>query len=156
MKPIHVLEWRGKKEFFSKDQHACLIDAIKIAERETSGEIRLYVESECPYQEPVERAKEIFFKLKMQESEEHNASLIYVAVKHKQAAVYGDTGIHQKVGEKYWKEILENMFLHFRENRIFEGICLGIADLGLALMSYFPFDKEKYKNGLPDEIVFGK
>jgi uncharacterized membrane protein len=144
------------KEFFTQEQNERLVDAIKMAEKETSGEIRLLVESKCPLKEPVKRVKELFFKLKMQKSEQHNATLIYVAIKHKQAAVFGDDGIHLKVGEKYWQDVLAKMFVHFRKEKLVDGICNGIEELGQALKFYFTYDKDTDKNVLPDKIVFGK
>ena len=148
--------WQKRKEFFTQEQNERLVDAIKMAEKETSGEIRLYVESKSPAKEPVDRAKELFLKLKMDKSQLHNATLIYVAVKHRQAAVYGDDGIHREVGEKYWQDVLAKMFLHFRQEKLVDGICNGIEELGQALKFYFPYNKDTDKNVLPDEIVFRK
>ena len=146
-----------QKEFFTDAQHQRLVSAIKMAEKETSGEIRLYVESKSPSsKELVDRAREIFFQLKMDKSELHNATLIYVAVNDRQATVYGDDGIHQKVGVQYWQDVLGKMLHHFKQGKLTDGICLGIEDLGQALKSHFPYDKNTDKNSLPDEIVFGK
>ena len=145
-----------QKDFFTKEQNQRLVDAIKIAEKETSGEIRLFVESKSNFKEPVDRAREIFFKLKMDKSEQHNATLIYVAVKNRQAVVFGDDGIHRAVGEKYWQDVLAKMLLHFRQEKLVDGICNGIEELGQALKYYFPYDKNTDKNVLPDEIVLGK
>ena len=82
--------------------------------------------------------------------------MIYIAVKDKQAAVYGDEGIHQKVGKKYWEDVVVKMLLHFRQEKLADGIIHGIDDLGKALQFYFPYDNKTDKNELPDEIVFGK
>jgi uncharacterized membrane protein len=148
--------WQKQKEFFTEEQNQRLVNAIKMAEKETSGEIRLYIESKNPSKIPVDRAKQLFFQLKMDKSDQHNATLIYVAVKHRQAAVYGDDGIHREVGEKYWQDVLAKMLLHFKQRKLTDGICLGIEDLGKALKFYFPYDKDTDKNSMPDEIVFGK
>jgi uncharacterized membrane protein len=146
-----------QKEFFTDEEHQRLVDAIKMAEKETSGEIRLYVESKSPSsKEPVNRAKELFFQLKMDKSEQHSATLIYVAANNRQAAVYGDESIHKKVGEQYWQGVLTKMLHHFKQGKLVDGLCIGIEDLGQALKSHFPYDKNTDKNSWPDEIVFGK
>jgi uncharacterized membrane protein len=146
-----------RKEFFTEAEHQRLVDAIKMAEKETSGEIRLYLESKSPSsKEPVDRAKELFFQLKMDKSDQHNGILIYVAENNRQAAVYGDKGIHEKVGEEYWQVVLAKMLHHFKQEKLADGICLGIVDLGQALKSHFPNNNNTGKNSLPDEIVFGK
>jgi uncharacterized membrane protein len=145
-----------QKEFFTDEEHQRLVDAIKMAEKETSGEIRLYVESKSKSKEPIDRARKLFLQLKMDKSEQHNAILIYVAANNRQAAVYGDEGIHQKVGEKYWQGVLAKMLHHFKQEKLTHGICLGIEDLGQALKSHFPYNNNTDKNSLPDEIIFGK
>lgn len=148
--------WQKKKEFFTEEEKKQLIDAIKKAEHRTSGEVRVFVESKCRYVNAVDRAQEIFFSMKMNETELRNATLVYVAVKDRQAAVFGDEGIHQKVGENYWKDVVSKMLLHFKQEKLADGICHGIHDLGEALQFYFPYNQSTDKNELPDEIVFGK
>lgn len=148
--------WQKKKAFFSDEEQQQLVAAIQKAEQRTSGEVRVFVEARCRYVDALDRAKQIFFQLKMQETEQRNATLIYVAIKDKQAAVFGDEGIHNKVKEQYWKEVVTRMLAHFKRQKLSDGICQGIADLGEALQTYFPFDRDTDKNELPDEIVFGR
>jgi uncharacterized membrane protein len=92
----------------------------------------------------------------MDQTDERNATLVYVAVKDKQAAIFGDQGIHQKVGDEYWKTEVLKMLQRFKHEQLAEGICLAITDLGQALQHYFPYNKDTDKNELPDEIVFGR
>ena len=146
---------RGK-EFFSEEEKQQLVGAIQKAEQQTSGEVRIFVESRCKYVDALDRAKEIFFSLKMNETEQRNGTLVYVAIKDRQAAVFGDEGIHQKVGEPYWKDTVTKMLLLFRNQKLVDGICQGIHDLGQALKQYFPYNSETDKNELPDDIVFGR
>jgi len=153
---VKIFPWQKKKEFFTEEENRQLVQAIQKAEHQTSGEVRVFVESKCRYVDAIDRAQEIFLSLKMNETESRNATLVYVAVKHKQVAVYGDEGIHQKVGEKYWREVVEKMLLHFKNQKLVEGICQGIDDLGQALKFYFPYNSDTDKNELPDEIVFGR
>jgi uncharacterized membrane protein len=153
---VAIFPWQKRKSFFNDEEEKSLVTAIQNAEQRTSGEVRVFVESRCRYMDAVDRAREIFFHLNMQQTKERNGTLIYVAVKDKQAAVYGDEGIHQKVGEKYWQDVVAKMLLHFRNEKLADGICQGIADLGEALQSYFPYDRDTDKNELPDEIVFGR
>lgn len=153
---MNIFPWQKKKEFFTVEENKQLVEAIQNAERQTSGEVRVFVESKCRFVDAIDRAREVFFSLKMNETELRNATLIYVAVKHKQVAVYGDEGIHQKVGEKYWKEVVEKMLLHFKNQKLADGICQGIHDLGEALKFHFPYNSGTDKNELPDEIVFGR
>lgn len=104
----------------------------------------------------LDRAQEIFIQTKMFETDQRNATLVYVAVKDKQAAVLGDEGIHQKVGNSYWQNEVSKMMLHFKNEKLADGICQVISDLGEALHFYFPYSSATDKNELPDEIMFGK
>jgi len=92
----------------------------------------------------------------MDKTEQRNAVLIYVALKDRQLAVFGDEGIHQKVGEEYWNKVVGEMLRSFNSNNYGEGISNCAIQIGDALKENFPFDKETDKNELPDEIVFGR
>lgn len=153
---LNIFPWQKKKDFFTEEEKKQLVDAIQKAEQQTSGEVRLYVESNCKYVDALDRAQEIFLSLKMHETELRNATLIYVAIKDRQAAVFGDEGIHQKVGAQYWKDIVSKMLFQFKNQKLVDGICQGIHDLGEALKTYFPYNSDTDKNELPDEIVFGR
>jgi uncharacterized membrane protein len=151
-----LFPWQKHKEFFSEQEKQQLVAAIQQAEQSTSGEVRVYVESKCKFVDALDRAREIFSKLGMEKTDLRNATLVYLAVKDRQAAVYGDEGIHQKVGDDYWQNVVKNMLLQFRQEKLADGVCQGIIGLGKALQTYFPYNQDTDKNELPDEIVFGK
>lgn len=148
--------WQKKREFFTVEEKLQLVAAIRKAELRTSGEIRLFIESKCRFMDAIDRAREIFLQLAMDKTDLRNATLIYIAVDDKQAAVFGDEGIHQKVRPEYWKTEVSKMLQQFRAEKLVEGICIAITDLGEALQYHFPFNSDTDKNELPDEIVFGK
>ena len=153
---MKLFPWQKDKDIFSPEEQEIILEAIRKAEQRTSGEIRLFVEPKCRFMDPVDRAKEVFFELKMHETRLHNGTLIYIAFKDHQAAIYGDEGIHQKVGQQYWENEMNMMLRHFKEHHLVEGICNVVNDIGEALHQHFPFDSETDKNELPDDIVFGK
>ena len=145
-----------KKAFFSASENEQLVEAIRLAEKETSGEIRLYVESKNAFVDPINRAKEIFYKLKMQDTEHRNAVLLYIAIKDKQLALYADEGIYIKAGTDYWNEAVKQMLAHFANEKMAIGIDQCIKQIGETLKEKFPYSPTDDKNELPDEIVFGK
>ena len=145
-----------KKEFFSKQESELIVDAIKNAERQTSGEVRVYVESRCKFVNPLDRAAEIFFGLKMEETAERNGVLVYVAIKDRQLAIFGDKGIHEKVGDEFWEKEVAGMINHFNRENYARGIATVITNIGEALRTNFPYKGEIDKNELPDDIVFGR
>ena len=145
-----------KKPFFSAQEQAGIIDAIRIAEKETSGEIRFYVEGRNPFMDPLERAAEIFFKLEMQNTSDRNAVLLYIAMKDHELALFGDEGIHKKVGNEYWNNAVKNMIAQFSNQNIAAGIEQCILQIGQTLKETFPYNASTDKNELSDDIIFGK
>ena len=145
-----------KREFFSAADKAQIVDAIRMAEKETSGEIRIYVESKNAYVDAIDRAAEVFFKLKMQHTDHRNAVLLYIAMDDHQLALYADEGIYQKAGAQYWDAAVKNMLAQFTKENISNGIEQCIVQIGQTLKEKFPYIPTEDRNELPDEIVFGK
>ncbi len=145
-----------KKEFFTEDEKQLITQAIHEAEQRTSGEVRVFVEGRCRYVNAIDRAVEIFENLQMHKTQLRNAVLVYVAIRDRQLAVYGDEGIHQKVGVEYWANEVVKLITAFNRDNIAEGIRRCVLNIGEALCMHFPFDKNTDKNELPDDIVFGK
>jgi uncharacterized membrane protein len=146
----------SKKEFFSAVEKNRIVAAIKEAEQQTSGEIRVYIESHCRFVDPLDRATEVFAQLNMAKTTGHNAVLIYVAVRDHQLAIFGDQGIHEKVGEVFWQEKVSHMLAHFKKDLYADAILKTILDIGAALKYHFPYDRQTDINELPDDIVFGR
>lgn len=145
-----------KKPLFTPEQNHLVVQAIQEAERHTSGEVRVFVESKCSYLDPLDRAIEIFDQLKMAATFNRNAVLLYVALKDRQLAVYADKGIHEIVGEQHWQMAVNTMIHHFNKENYVEGISSCVRQIGDALNEHFPYDANTAKNELPDDIIFGK
>lgn len=147
---------RKPVEHFDAAGKALIVAAIQDAERRTSGEVRVYVESRCRFVDPLMRAVELFALLKMNETAERNAVLVYVAMKDRQMAVFGDEGIHSKVGSAFWNQEIGKMMQQFSGQHYAEGIAQIVRDIGEALVQHFPYDHAVDKNELPDDIIFGR
>ncbi len=145
-----------KKDFFSKEENEMIVQAIRDAEKQTSGEVRVFIESRCRFIDPLDRAKEIFLQLKMENTAHRNGVLFYVAIKDKQLAIFADSGIHEAAGEQYWVDVVKHILSLFDKENYATGIKECISKIGEALKNHFPYDKEADKNELPDEIIFGK
>jgi len=145
-----------KKKLFSEEENKKIVEAIRDAEMQTSGEVRVFVESRCRFMDPLDRAQEIFAKLNMQKTKDRNAVLVYVALKDRQLAIYGDSGIHEKTGQLFWTAAVNTIIQHFNRENYAEGISSSVTQIGEALRQHFPFDKDIDKNELPDEIIFGR
>jgi uncharacterized membrane protein len=148
--------FRKKKSLLNDEDTRVVVKAIRHAEQHTSGEVRVYIESHCRWMDAIDRAAEVFFSLQMEKTEQRNAVLVYVALKDRQLAVFGDEGIHQKVGTDYWNKLVGEMISSFNSDNYAEGISNCVVQIGGALHQHFPYDKQTDKNELPDEIVFGR
>lgn len=144
-----------KKEFFTHSEQEQVIEAIRLAESRTSGEVRIFIESRCRFVDPLDRAAEIFWALKMEQTKEKNAVLVYMAYKDRQLAIMGDEGIHKKVGAEFWNKEVKQMISRFSGHDYAEGIISIINDIRIALEKHFPYNRETDKNELPDDIIFG-
>jgi uncharacterized membrane protein len=145
---------KRKKEFFSAEEKQQLVTAIQEAERNTSGEVRVFIESKCKFVDAIDRAQEIFFNLKMEQTKDRNAVLLYLAMDDHQMALFADEGIYQRVGAEYWNMEVKKIIASFKRHNYVEGICGCISDIGKALKQNFPYEKTD-KNELPDDIIFG-
>jgi uncharacterized membrane protein len=153
---VSIFSFFKKKDFFSQEENEKIIEAIRNAEKCTSGEIRIFVERHCRFIDPLDRAMEIFSELKMENTKDRNAVILYVAVKDRQLAIYADKGIHERMGTSFWEEEVNKMLLQFDKHNYTNGIVQCINDIGKALDNNFPYNKQEDKNELPDEIIFGR
>jgi uncharacterized membrane protein len=138
---------------FSKEEDQRILEAIRTAEKASSGEIRVHVER-GEIKDPLVRAREWFEKLEMHKTALRNGVLIYLAPDVRQFSIIGDKGIHEKVGDDFWTSTRDIMQSHFREKRFAEGLVTGINMAGESLREHFP-NLEGDKNELSDDISYG-
>ncbi len=141
------------KDFLTKEEQKQVIEAIKTAELNTSGEIRLHLETSCK-DDVLDCAAYIFDKLKMQKTELRNGVLFYLAIKDKKFAILGDAGINAVVPKGFWDDIKETVISNFREGNYAQGLARGIEMAGEQLKKHFPYQKDDI-NELTDDISFG-
>jgi len=140
--------------FFSKEQQAQILASVREAEKETSGEIRVHIETYLTG-DVLDRAAWIFNKLGMHKTADRNGVLFYLAVNDKKFAIIGDEGINAKVHAGFWNDISELLKKNFKDGKFTEGLSEGILLAGKHLMIHFPYRKDEV-NELPDEISFDK
>lgn len=142
------------QNFFTKEEQANILLAIKKAEMECSGEIRLHLDNKCKGSE-LDRAAQVFKVLKMHQTELRNGVLIYLAVEDRKFAIIGDIGIHEKVGDSYWQDVRDIMLEEFLQQNFEQGIVKAIERIGDKLKEHFPYQEDDV-NELSDDISFGK
>ena len=140
-------------EFLDKQAKNKIVEAIRQAERATTGEIRVHVKPRCS-EDVLKEAHKTFRRLGMHRAKEHNAVLIFVAPKSRRFAIVGDEGIHQKVGHDYWNAARDAMHHYFSKGDLAGGILAGVRSVGVQLKKHFP-DGSGNANGLPDTVSEG-
>ncbi|TVZ56011.1 TLP18.3/Psb32/MOLO-1 phosphatase superfamily protein [Lutibacter sp. Hel_I_33_5] len=134
--------------FLTQQEEKEIISAIRTAEKNTSGEIRIHIESTSKV-DHYERALEVFHLLKMDNTKESNAVLIYVAVHDKKFVIYGDKGINNVVDDSFWNTTKNVMQNHFKSGYFKQGIVDGILKAGEELKDHFPWqlnDEDELSN----------
>jgi uncharacterized membrane protein len=139
--------------FFTQEQQDRIVQAIREAESNTSGEIKVHIEKECQG-DVMAHAKEVFMLLKLHETDLRNGVLFYLALESHKFAILGDVGIHAVVPADFWEQIKDTMRSDFRKGLITEGLCTGILMAGQELKAHFP-SRPDDKNELSDDISFG-
>lgn len=140
-------------DYFSKEEKKAIVDVIREAEKNTSGEIRVYFERSTKGSNVLDRAYRAFKKLKMGNTELKNGVLFYIAFGEHKCAIIGDEGIHAKVGEQFWDQELEILQSYFRKDEYTQGLQKAIQLAGERLAHFFPFERDDV-NELDDEIYF--
>ncbi len=126
--------------FLTKEEEQEIVEAIRMAEKETSGEIRVHIEkttSKVPY----DRALEVFHELGMDATELKNGVLIYIAVDDHKFVICGDKGINDLVSDDFWDSTKEIMSTQFKAGNFKQGLIDGITKAGTQLQKYFPYEK---------------
>ena len=141
------------EDFLTPFQEEEIIDAIRSAEKDTSGEIRVHIEKYTE-KDPFERAKEVFHFLNMDETEKQNGVLFYVAVDDKKFSILGDKGINKVVPDTFWDSVRDLVLARFKKGDYTNGLKLGIIEAGNKLKQFFPYQKDD-NNELHDSISLG-
>ena len=140
------------KKYLSEKEIVDLVEVIKMAENQSTGEIRLHIDSSTK-KENAEVAFEVFHRLEMYKTKDRNAVLFHVNFNQRYLTIIGDEGIYQKVCQYFWDEIHSEVITQFVQGKYFFGLKEAIFKTGKELKKYFPV-KEENPNELPDEITF--
>ena len=142
------------QKYFTEENKLQITNAIRVAETNTSGEIRVHIEKHCKG-DVLDQAAYVFEKLAIHKTELRNGVLFYLAVDDHKFAILGDAGINEKVAEDFWESTKELVLEKLKEGKYAEGLALGIIKAGEQLKANFPYQADDV-NELSDEISFGE
>lgn len=139
------------EEFLSPAEEEEVVEAIRKAEKKTSGEIRVHIEKSSKG-DIWARAMEVFHLLKMDNTKEDNGVLIYVAIDDRSFVIYGDKGINEVVPKDFWESTKEAIAEQFKKGNFKQGLIDGILKAGHELQAHFPWSEDSDENQLSDKI----
>ena len=138
--------------FLGKEDKKKIIEAIRQVEKTTSGEIRVHVMAKCK-EDTMKEAKKVFDRLSMHRTKQRNSVLIFVALKSRRFAIFGDQGIHERVGESFWHRTRDVLSDYFSKNQIRQGIVAAVYSIGGELEHLFPRRANQNPNELSDQVT---
>jgi len=141
------------EEFLTSEEELEIVQSIRQAERNTSGEIRVHIEKSTDISH-YNRALEVFHSLKMFNTKEQNAVLIYLAVEDHKFVIYGDKGIDAVIADDFWDTTRNTMQEQFKQGNFAQGIVDGVLKAGEELKAHFPWQIDD-KDELSNEISKG-
>jgi uncharacterized membrane protein len=136
--------------FLTKVEEDGIVEAIKEAEMNTSGEIRVHLEEHSQV-DSFDRAKKVFASLEMHKTDLRNGVLFYVGVQDHSFVILGDQGIDKVVADDFWESTKDLVIASFSKGDFAEGLVSGIREAGIQLKNYFPYEPDD-ENELSDEI----
>ncbi len=129
--------------------------AIAAAERNTSGEIRVHIDKNCKG-DPLDRAKSLFQKLDMHQTQFRNGVLIYISIDDHKLAIFGDEGIYSTLDADFWQYEIDILTEHFGKGHYLDGLVEVVSQIGKKLKENFPFEQKGDLNELDNEISYGE
>ena len=110
--------------------------AIAEAEEGTTGRIAVRVIPDATV-DAFERAKAEFGRIGLHRHDDGNAALIFVAPKARRFAVIGDRALHERVGDAFWGDVVNELQPYFARGEISNGVVHAVGRLGEAFKAHF-------------------
>lgn len=111
--------------------------AIASAEDGTTGKIGVRIIPDASV-DALERAQREFGGTGLNRHDAGNAALILVAPKARKFAIVGDRALHERVGDAFWNDVVEESRPYFQRGEIAGGTVHAVERLGAALKAHFP------------------
>jgi uncharacterized membrane protein len=139
------------KEFMAQLDQPRIVEAIRNAELQTSGEIRVHLQPKVRGGEIRAVAERTFERLGMTKTALRDGVLLFIASEERRFVILGDKGIDEKVPPGFWDEIAAKLTIRFSNGEFTEGIVEAVTAAGEHLRQFFPRAAGDV-NELPDEI----
>jgi uncharacterized membrane protein len=142
------------EKFLTSEESLQITEAIKEAEKNTSAELKLMIIRRT-WRDIWSKAAKLFVKMGLDKTAERNCAMILLVTANRNFIIFGDQGIHEKVGQDFWNDVRDEMLVKFKEDKIGEGLSVGVKRIGEKLAQFFPY-REGDQNEISDEIGYEK
>jgi uncharacterized membrane protein len=141
-------------KFLTQKESEKMKRCVEDAEKKTSAELKVILVRHC-WGHIQEKAARLFRKFRLHETKNRNAVMIMLVLTDREFIIYGDEGVHEKVGQSFWDDMRNKMAACFREDKFCDGLCLGISLIGEKLAMHYPPEQED-RNEIADNVDFEK
>jgi uncharacterized membrane protein len=142
-----VRRWLGEAD------EARVVQAIRDAERGSSGEVRVHLAERCDG-DPVLRARDAFVQLGMMKTKADTGVLLFVAPDARKAAVYAGKGLYGADAPRFWQRVVDAVAVGGRGGDLAGGLVRALGLVGDLLRRVAP-SADPAGNELPDEVTAG-
>jgi uncharacterized membrane protein len=131
---------------FPEASLARIESAVKSAETDHSGEIRIALEGDMDFmalvrgQTPRERAIEVFSELRVWDTARNNGVLVYVLLADRDVEIVADRGFTPRVEQAEWERVCRTIESEFRAGRWEDGLMKGIDAVSGIVAASFPYE----------------
>ena len=138
--------------FLTEEESTRIEQAIAEVELTTSAEVKVVVLRYC-WDDIYVKAARIFSKFRLDKTELRNCVLVMLVVTNQEYLIYGDEGIHEKVGDGFWDDVRDEMLTHFVCDHFGDGLVHAVHRVGEKLADYFPYQTDDVDE-IPNEVIF--
>jgi uncharacterized membrane protein len=145
---------RAGGNVLTKFENDELVHAITSAEKGSRGELRVLILRKCKG-DALEEAKTQFALHEMEKTEGRTGVLLlYCPADHK-IAIYGDTGIHAVVGDRFWKDVIAQALVPARRGEDLLALLTAVQAIGRVFHKHFSAEGNGVGNELPNAPIYG-
>lgn len=129
-----------------------LMHAIAAAEAGSIGELRVVILRKVKG-DALAAAKRHFGELGLAETCGRSGVLLLVSTHDHKAAIIGDVGVHDKVGERFWQAVIDRAIAFFRNGELLLGLLSAVDEIGQAFRAHLPAERGE-GNELPNAVHY--
>lgn len=129
-----------------------LMHAIAHAEAGSIGELRVVILRKVKG-DALAAAKRHFAELGLAATRGRSGVLLLVSTSDHKAAIIGDVGVHEKVGDRFWQAVIDRAIDYFSRGELLLGLLSAVDEIGHAFRDQLPAERGE-GNELPNAVHY--